>query len=935
MNHPHVNFRPLALSILLVFSQGISLSGCGNSANLSAEQHIERAKDFQSKGDTRASVLELKNAVQKAPNNPQARWLLGLIYLDLKLGADAESQLNKAIELGVEPKNALIPLARAQYYRGNFQDSLKTLATFNTSESGQLAQVLEVRGLAHLAMGNFKEGCASFTQSISYDATYAPAYVGRARCQFNDKEIQAAIESARHATTLDPEYQQSWITLGDLYRAGDQTDQAVTAYNRALKIKPNDFDALAYKTMALLSAKRMDEANKSLKLMEEIRPEAPLFKYLKAYTLYQQGSNTEAANLLQQALKDNPKNPQVQLLYGTVNYVLGNNEIALTSFNKTLSVIDHPDARLLLAATQLRMRANEDVLKTLSPFIAQGSNAKAFLLAGQAALNLQQFDQGMAYLERAGTLNPKDSIIRTVLAQNQLASGMQEGIRGLESVISDNPNDNQAYLLLAAGQTGKGDYSGALATLGKMASNQPSNPLPHVLIGRIHLMQKNVTAARNAFEHGLRIDGGFLPAASALADLDIQAEKPEQAKDRFKRILSKAPENLGARMGLARVALALNDFKEYESNLRVAVESHPTAIEPLQALTFYHIKQARQPKIALEIAQKAAQKNKGNAAFQDILGQAFLSAGRSKDAIDTYMAITNSQPSSSIAWYKLGWAQRVAGDIGAALNSLERSIRLAPDNLDARIALAGVYAANGQPDKAFQTARSIQEMAPHQADGYNLEAELASRLKKPEIALQAKARAFEHAASSETAATYHLALLRAGRDSDAEKIAQKWLSQKPTDANFRYYLAGSYLHKNLPQQAIMQYRQIVLSNPRHLGALNNLASLLQAQNDPNAIQFAKRAYEIDPANPSVMDTYGWALFLQGKSQEALPLLERAARQAKPENPDINYHYASALAKAGKNIEAQDLLRNTLKSNSNFGERTNAQSLLNALSKTSQ
>src|SRR5574340_885330 len=94
-SHFSRSIAPLALSLALVFSMAAPLSGCDRSAHLSVEQHIERAKDFQSKGDTRASILELKNAVQKDPNNAQARWLLGNAYLEMRLGGEAEVQLDK------------------------------------------------------------------------------------------------------------------------------------------------------------------------------------------------------------------------------------------------------------------------------------------------------------------------------------------------------------------------------------------------------------------------------------------------------------------------------------------------------------------------------------------------------------------------------------------------------------------------------------------------------------------------------------------------------------------------------------------------------------------------------------------------------------------------------------------------------------------------
>lgn len=928
---PHsYRIAPLALSLALIF---IPLSGCDKNANLSVEEHIERAKDFQSKGNMRASILELKNAVQKDPNHAQARWMLGTTYLDMRQGEEAETQLEKAVQLGINPQSARIPLARAELYQGNFQKILDTLTAADTEEPGILAQVLDLRGNALLGLGKYPEGCPLFDRVIQTDPSFAPGFLGRARCEFKTGQLNSAVASAKQATTLDPRQLETWYLLGDLYRALNQSSEAIAAYDQALKVRANDFDALAYKTMALLSVKRMKEAEDAIKRLNEIRPQAVLTKYLQAYLAHQQGKNNEASNLIQQVLKENPNNPQALLLYGTINYATKNDELALSSFNKVLGITELPEARLLLAATQLRMGAHADVSKTLAPLLSQGDDAKAFLLAGQAALNEGDFDRGMAYLNRAGALAPKDTVIRNTLAQNQLRTGDQQGIRGLESVITDDPKDTHAYLLLASAQASKSDFKGALATLQKMAESQPTNPLTHVLIGRVFLMQKNPVAARQAFEHSLTVDASFLPATGALVDLDIQEKKPAQARERFKHILSKSPDNLGALMGQARTALALGDQNEFVTYLKKAIKQHPDALQPVSQLTLYYMNQSRQPELALDVAKEAAQANIGNPAFLDILAQAQIGAGRKKDAVDTYTNVTNRQPNSAVAWYRLAWAQRLSGDMNAALKSLQKSVRLAPDYLDARIALAGLYAALDQQDNALQETRAIQKANPQSATGYNLEAELAARFKKPDASLDALARAFQIAPSADTAATYHLALLRSGKTEQSTQIAQQWLKRYPEDSVFRMYLAGIYLQQKQTDQAITQYQVVLKTNPDHVLALNNLAALLQEQNDPGAANYAQRAYSLQPGNPVVMDTFGWGLLQQGKIQDSIPLLKQAA-SALMNIPAVQYHWAVALVKTGKSNEARPVLKKALATKQRFSERENAIALLKSIESSS-
>ena len=917
-----MQLKPIHAALLLALLAVPVLSGCNPDENLTAQERIQRAKDFENKGDLKASVIELKNALQKSPDDAQARWLLGLIYLKQNQGSDAETQLGRAVQLGINPDSIRIPLARAWLMKGDYDNVLNKLQPTGKEAPNVLAQIFEIRGNALFAAGKKDESCPLFEQAIKADAGYAPAYLGRAKCEYTAGQSAQALATIQKATSLDPALLDAWYLLGDVYRAQNQPQQALAAYNQALKVNPDDFTALAFKAMTLLSLKQTAAADKEITRLKQIRPHAYLTLYLQAYVNYDQGKYDNATDLLQQILRADPNSLQAQLLFGTVNYAARHDEIALSSFHKVLAIADLPEARLLLAATQLRMNAYDDALKTLDPLLAQGSNPKAFLLAGQIVLNQGDYAKGMAYLNQASKLDPKDSTIGTTLASNQLLTGNQQGISGLESIITDNPQETQAYLLLASAQVAKADLKGALTTLQKMAVAQPKNPVPYLLMGRVYLLQRNPVAARAAFERSLAIDANFLAGAGALADLDIAEKQPAQARQRFKHILAKSHDNLGAMLGQARVDLALGDQANYVADLKSAIQKQPNALEPVVMLSSFYIRNAHQPQLALEIAQNAARTHAQAPGFLDVLGQAQLAAGRKKEAIDTYTSLTNLQPSAPAAWYQLGWAQRAAGDLNGALQSLQKAIIVAPNYRDAHIALAGIYMAKGQGDAALKETRIIQSAYPKSPVGYNLEAELQARLKKPELALQAQAKALQMAPSRDTAATYHLALMRAGQTANAEQVAQSWLKAHPDDMAFRMYLASTYLSQHQNNQAIALYRLIVQAAPNNVEALNNLAALLQTQNDPAAFNYAKNAFSLQPDNPVVADTYGWGLVQQGQFGAALAPLTLAAN-ALTQVPSVQYHLAVALVKTGNLGKAKTILQKIIAAKQPFAERSDA------------
>lgn len=65
----------------------------------------------------------------------------------------------------------------------------------------------------------------------------------------------------------------------------------------------------------------------------------------------------------------------------------------------------------------------------------------------------------------------------------------------------------------------------------------------------------------------------------------------------------------------------------------------------------------------------------------------------------------------------------------------------------------------------------------------------------------------------------------------------------------------------------------------------------------------REAVRLAPDNAAIVDSLGWALFKRGRVDEAVPLLERAAR-AEPGDIEINEHLGDAYYSAGRRIEAR-------------------------------
>ena len=83
-----------------------------------SEEYLQEAETYLQSGEIRAAVIQLKNALQRDPDNARARFRLGETYLKLGQGAAAAKELGRARQLGMATERVLIPLGQALMMQG-------------------------------------------------------------------------------------------------------------------------------------------------------------------------------------------------------------------------------------------------------------------------------------------------------------------------------------------------------------------------------------------------------------------------------------------------------------------------------------------------------------------------------------------------------------------------------------------------------------------------------------------------------------------------------------------------------------------------------------------------------------------------------------------------------------------------------------------------
>lgn len=271
------------------------------------------------------------------------------------------------------------------------------------------------------------------------------------------------------------------------------------------------------------------------------------------------------------------------------------------------------------------------------------------------------------------------------------------------------------------------------------------------------------------------------------------------------------------------------------------------------------------------------------------------------------------------------------GDTTASQSALAKAVEIAPTNVGVRAIRANVFLATRNYQAVVAEANELEKLGStprlplimrgmarlalgqHQAARHDLEAAALVDPGNPRV----------HLGLAE-------ALMHLGEYERADQEASLALRYDPKSAD-AYLSKGCIAEKaGAVDRAEAMYRKAIEINPRHGGALNNLAYLLltRRQRPNEALEFAKRAYQIAPEAPSVADTLGWTYMQLGRVGDALPLLRKAAQAT--EDAEIHVHYARALLATGDTATARKVLEAAARSPGEERFRKEARDLLQQL-----
>lgn len=233
---------------------------------------------------------------------------------------------------------------------------------------------------------------------------------------------------------------------------------------------------------------------------------------------------------------------------------------------------------------------------------------------------------------------------------------------------------------------------------------------------------------------------------------------------------------------------------------------------------------------------------------------------------------------------------------------------LAPSSDAAKLALAELF---DRQEHDVKAAALLKTIAPNSPFWFPAVANLTELAATPqEAAAIARAASESQPASSQLQLLHAQMLEKAGNRDQAVIVYRSLLDREggPQGAQraLHLLLLASALDANGDWDGARQaLEDAVQIDPRNPQILNYLGySLLERRIDvARGFDLVSKAQQIAPQSAAITDSLGWAHFLKGDVERAIPLLESAVKAAIAD-PAINEHLGDAYWAAGRRSEAR-------------------------------
>lgn len=716
------------------------LVGCEQETS---QDFYQRAIQYHERGEFASSIIELKNALQRNPENADARFLLGQIYLKTRNLAGAEKELLHAQKYGIPAGKLIEPLSRTWFLQGQFQKVLTELP-LSAFSGADRSLVLLIHGRAYAGLGRYEDARAAFEKVLESRQNDPAALIEIARLEIGANRLDTARQLLARLEHLDPTNLEVVALNGDVALKSREFRRAVARYRQVLKNIPGHIPTKVALASALLGFGETGEAERILESALRQSPRLSDANYLRAVLAVKQQDYEMALTHAERVLETKPNHEPSLLISATAYFATGLLPLAERNLRRFIQLNpDHAFATQLLSAIQkeAEMRNHRyqrafliddyalpaDVAAFIDPYVEvrnildvglayvdglhdefhqlrEDRGADGLMDEARRMIGRDKTSSAILLLERALERDPGLAEAWIVLGQINLRSGkFEKALEVSQSGLRNHGNRRDLLMLVAMSNflTGNGDAALlALRSLEELDRDAPEVQFVSALIYRRLWAEK---ASRDKLERSLALNPEYAPAIAERARVALAEFEVHQAEAGLRRLSGRWPNDPRFLDLSGGLALIQGNFAGAAESYRSALMMRPTSVRALRLA--YAEQRAGHVKESYAVLEDWRRSHPSDTDVLLALANKYLAAEQFLEASEIYSEFLHQRPNDIVALNNLALISLRLGETDIALAHVRRAIDYAPQDPRLMDTLAEIHLTRGESQQALPLLR--------------------------------------------------------------------------------------------------------------------------------------------------------------------------------------------------------------------------------------
>lgn len=758
--------RKVQISRILSLVLCVFLFTACSSPEENKQEYFENALQYIKQDEREAAILELRSAIQLDAKFGEARYQLGLLYLEKGESKKAFDELVRAADLLPDNLDANLKVAYFYLLSGEKEESRRRLDHILASDPNYHEALVLLANL-ELSEGNFDKALVELEKTGEKLDTSDDLQNLKGRIYAAQKQWDAAEAAFQTAISLDSSKFAHYKTLLHLYETRAEKEKAKTVLEKITNKFPENVEGHLIQAGYARSIGDFEKVGEELEKVVSIDPKDPRHRLQLAGFYQQIGKNDKAEEALAVAHSELDKNPDITAELAFV-YFDGEKFDEARDLLKQLEEVrpGHRGTSLLQARFLLKENKAWDsiaIFQRLNKDYPEWSDPYFYL--GMAHFALGEVDLAQQAVTTAIQKNGKNPNYHALMAQLFLAKGAFEDARSEALVaLKSNPKDMRSALILGRALIGAKQYAQAVTILTDMKKQVPGNT---AILGNLALASLGAKDTGNAEEYLtelLEIDPGHVQAVAlylglkhkndlsggeafvrqqlskvpddpslylVLGRLLEKQKKNEEALALYDKVQHLSPENTEAIISAAKLLRVLRKNEESMAMYSAMIDKDPNSIAGHMGVAAIFeaegdaVKAMEQYENILKIKSDYAPAANNLAWLLastpgEDLGRAFMLAMTAKQAMPEDPSVADT----------LGWVHYQRGSYSLAAAQFEFALQSQPDSPSTTYRLALALSDDNQKEEAVKKLEELLKSSKEFSERENAETLFATLTKE-------------------------------------------------------------------------------------------------------------------------------------------------------------------------------------------------------------